>query len=172
MTIREALEAVSYTDTDGITHTGQGLEMSDLGEDLPRASNEQQSEQEQCNGNKSGMWAAVALVVALLLPCPAQAGWYRDANTWVHEREPLGHALHLAAGTAVAYTLRSHGASAVVSVAVPAAMGIIKESTDKNFDALDMLSWIAGGVLGTKLEGLAVGSDAGRGAVVGIESRF
>ncbi|NTU49789.1 MAG: hypothetical protein HGA87_02660 [Desulfobulbaceae bacterium] len=111
-----------------------------------------------------------ALALHLTTASPASAGWYRDANSWVQERTPLDHALHFGVGTGISYGLAKSGASPLVSVAVPVAIGLVKESTDKNFSTADLLSWAVGGVVGALLGTDTSVTCSGQG--VGIEYKF
>jgi len=94
-------------------------------------------------------FATLALVAALLMPAiPAQAGMYRDANTWFEKNSPLDKNFHIGVGIGISHILKQNGASTAVSLAVPATIGLVKESTDRNFSTSDLLSWVAGGIVG------------------------
>ncbi len=48
---------------------------------------------------------------------------------------------------------------------VPATLGFVKESTDRNFSNSDLLSWVAGGIVGALLDdtGIKISADAENG---------
>jgi hypothetical protein len=96
------------------------------------------------------------LASLLMTAAPAYAGWYRAANTWTQKNAPLDKNLHVGIGLGISHMLKTNGASPLVSVAVPATIGLVKESTDKNFSASDLLSWIAGGIVGAILDDTGV----------------
>jgi len=87
--------------------------------------------------------------VALLISSPAQAeSWYRELNTNVEE-SGLDKGIHIAIGTGISYYAAEHTSIERWQAAlIPTAIGLIKESTDKNFDTGDLLSWAVSGVVG------------------------
>ncbi len=97
--------------------------------------------------------AIFALVAALFMQAaPAQAGWYSKANTWAQKNTPLDKNIHVGVGLGISHLLKKSGASTVVSMAVPATLGFVKESADKNFSTSDLFSWIAGGIVGAIID--------------------
>ncbi|WP_150132335.1 hypothetical protein [Prosthecochloris sp. GSB1] len=110
--------------------------------------------------------ALFTLVAALFMQTtPAHAGLYRDLNTWVEKNSPLDQNLHIGAGVGISHILKQNGASTVVSMLVPATLGFVKESTDRNFSNSDLLSWVAGGIVGALLDdtGIKISADAENG---------
>lgn len=87
---------------------------------------------------------------------PAYAGWYRDANSWVENNSPMDKSLHVGIGLGISHILKMNGANTAFSVAIPATIGFVKESTDKNFSTADLFSWIAGGIIGAVLDSTAI----------------
>ncbi len=103
--------------------------------------------------DKMKMPAIFALAATLLMQAaPVHAGWYSNANTWAQKNAPLDKNFHIGAGIGISHVLKQNGASSVVSMAVPATIGFIKETTDKNFSTSDLLSWIAGGIVGAIID--------------------
>jgi hypothetical protein len=88
------------------------------------------------------------VLLVLLLPCQAMANEWRNMNTFV-EHSGFDDTIHVAVGAGIAYLIKEHSGLTgwklrVTMIAVPLALGLIKESTDKNFDSGDVLGYGAG----------------------------
>lgn len=97
--------------------------------------------------------ASLAIVAALVMTAtPSYAGWYDEVNNWTRNNKPLDKHIHISAGAGITYILKKNGTNSALAVAVPVTIGFLKESSDKNFSPSDLLSWIAGGIIGIVLE--------------------
>jgi hypothetical protein len=90
----------------------------------------------------------LVVLLVLLLPCQAIANEWRNLNA-LAERSGFDDTIHFAVGAGVAYLVKKHlglkGWQAnVAAIAIPLAIGIIKEATDRNFNPFDVAGYGAG----------------------------
>ena len=82
-------------------------------------------------------------LVALAAASPAAAVEWRQ-----HPNDKIAH---VGLGSALSFLVSQRTDSASAGVAAATAAGLLKESTDKNFDYGDLASWIAGGFFGAAI---------------------
>jgi hypothetical protein len=90
----------------------------------------------------------LVVLLLLLLPIPAHANDWRNLNA-LAERSGFDDTIHFAVGAGVSYLVKKHlglkGWQAnVAAIAIPLAIGLIKEATDKNFNLFDVAGYGAG----------------------------
>jgi hypothetical protein len=78
----------------------------------------------------------------------AMANEWRNMNTFV-EHSGFDDIIHAGVGAAAAYLIKEHSGLTgwklrAAMIAVPLALGLIKETTDKNFDSGDILGYGVG----------------------------
>jgi hypothetical protein len=80
--------------------------------------------------------------------CVATANDWRNLNT-LAERSGFDDTIHFAVGAGIAYLIKQHSGLTgwklrATMIAVPLALGLLKETTDKNFDSGDVLGYGVG----------------------------
>lgn len=88
------------------------------------------------------------VLLVLLLPCQVMANEWRNMNTFV-EHSGFDDTIHVAVGAGIAYLIKEHSGLTgwklrATMIAVPLALGLIKEATDKNFNPFDVAGYGAG----------------------------
>lgn len=84
----------------------------------------------------------LALALAAATSPAAAVDWHKH---------PADKAAHVALGSALSFGVSQHFDSPLAGVAAATAAGVIKESTDLNFDNGDLASWFVGGLVGAAL---------------------
>lgn len=90
----------------------------------------------------------VLAILLLVLPSVTMANEWRNMNTFV-ELSGFDTIVHAGVGAGIAYLIKEHSGLTgwklrATMIAVPLAIGLIKESTDKHFDSGDIAGYGAG----------------------------
>lgn len=95
----------------------------------------------------------IIITVLLMVATTAIAGDYRDINSTIASGPWwLDDAMHIGAGAAVAYAVGRLPIDdpvyrRLLQIAMPLAMGLAKEATDKHFSGSDLAGWGVGAAL-------------------------
>lgn len=90
----------------------------------------------------------IAILLVLFSTTTASANEWRNLNTFV-EHSGFDNIIHVGAGAGTAHLVRKHSGLSgwklrATMIAVPLAIGLIKESTDRHFDSGDIAGYGAG----------------------------
>ena len=117
----------------------------------------------------------VKLLISLLIfPQLCLAGAYRDMNSWANRSLTGGadHAVHITLGTTISYGSLYYTDNKMLAASIPFVVGLIKESTDKNFDVGDLTGWTVGGIVGAYVAPWLVIQVTSDGTFLGIEHKY